>query len=115
MTIRAGPACLALAGRTHTSMVISPERRTALNTLAAGLSERMSVLPRTSSVPLVRRTFFGFSIFRSSGLPTPERSLTMLPLAKRKSYSATKPSPLRSADHALAGLAKPTRKKHTTS
>ena len=115
VTIRAGPSCLALAGRTHASMVISPERRTALKILVAGLSERMSVLPRTSSVPLVRRTFLGFSIFMSSGWPTPERSLTMSPLAKRKSYSATKPSALRSAGHALAGLAKPTRKKHTTS
>jgi hypothetical protein len=39
----------------------------------------------------------------------------MSPLAKRKSYSATKPSLLRSAAHAPAGLAKPAIKKHTTS
>ena len=112
VTIRAGPSCRVLAGRTHASIVISPERRTALNTLAAGLPERMSAEPRTSRAPSERRTFFGLSIVRFSGWPAPERSLTTLPLAKRKSYSATKPSPLRSTGKTPIGLAKPTKAKH---
>ena len=113
--IRAGPDCLVLAGRTQASTVISPVRRTASVIFVAGLSEWMSVLPRTSRAPSERRTFLGFSIFRSSGWPAPERSLTILPLAKRKSYSTTNPSALRSAAHAPSGLARAARNKDTIS
>ena len=115
VTIRAGPSWFNLSVLNQASTVNSPVRRTASIILVAGLSDRISVCPRTSSDPSARRKFLRFSILKSRGCPTPARYFTEPPLTKLKSYSASKPSVLRSAAHAPSDPAKPARNKDTIS
>jgi hypothetical protein len=79
VTIRAGPLALVDAGRTHASTVNLPDTRMASEIRVAGRSERIRVLPRSSSPPGSHRTALVSAIRRSTAGPLPDTSLTRSP------------------------------------